>query len=83
MGKILNKLKVARDLVVTGPANQSAMTARIIADMINSPLEKIRYSETIYNFSEDDLIHVIRQIDDNVIKPMVVSHNRPQKLERG
>ena len=75
MGKILNKLKVARDLVVTSPANQSAKTARIIADMINSPLEKIRYSETIYNFSEDDLIHVIRQIDDNVIKPMVVSYN--------
>ena len=75
MGKILNKLKVARDLVVTSPANHPAMTARIIADMINSSLEKIRYSETIYNLSEDDLIHVIRQIDDNVIKPMVVSHN--------
>ncbi len=75
MGKILKKLKVAPDLIISSPANRAAMTARIIAAKINYPLEKIRYSETIYQFSEDALIHVIKQLDNSVNKAMVVGHN--------
>jgi phosphohistidine phosphatase len=51
------------------------MTARMIAAQINYPLEKIRYDENIYEFSEGALIHVIKQIDDRVDKAMVVGHN--------
>ena len=47
----------------------------MIAAKINYPLEKIRYSENIYEFSEDALISVIKQIDDSVNKAMVVGHN--------
>ncbi len=75
MGTILKKLKVAPDLIISSPANRAAMTARIIADKISYPLEKIRYSESIYEFSEDALIPVIKQIDDRVNKAMVVGHN--------
>ena len=75
MGKILKKLKVAPDLIISSPANRAAMTARIIAASINYPLENILYSETIYDFSENALIHVIKQIDDPVNKAMVVGHN--------
>jgi len=75
MGKILKKLKVAPDLIISSPANRAAMTARIIADIINYPLEKIRYSESIYEFSENALISVVKDIDDAVKKAMVVGHN--------
>jgi phosphohistidine phosphatase len=75
MGKILKKLKVAPDLIISSPANRAAMTARIIAAKINYPLEKIRYSETIYEFRENALIHVIKQLDNSVNKAMVVGHN--------
>jgi phosphohistidine phosphatase len=75
MGKLLKKLKVAPDLVISSPANRAAMTARIIAAAINYPLENILYSETIYEFSENVLIHVVKQIDDAVNKAMVVGHN--------
>ena len=75
MGKILKKLKVAPDLIISSPANRAAMTARIIAASINYPLENILFSETIYDFSENALIHVIKQIDDPVNKAMVVGHN--------
>jgi phosphohistidine phosphatase len=75
MGKILEKLKVTPDLVISSPANRAAMTARIIADKIKYPLDKIRYSEAIYEFSESALIHVVKQIDDAVNKAMVVGHN--------
>jgi phosphohistidine phosphatase len=75
MGKLLKKLKVAPDLVISSPANRAAMTARIIAAAINYPLENILYSETVYEFSENALIHVVKQIDDAVNKSMVVGHN--------
>ena len=75
MGKVLKKLKVAPDLVISSPANRAATTARIIAAAINFPLENIRYSETIYEFSENALIHVVQQIDAAVNKAMIVGHN--------
>jgi phosphohistidine phosphatase len=75
MGRILKKLKVAPDLVISSPANRAAMTARMIAAAINYPLENIRYSEAIYEFSEKALIHVVKQIDDAVNEAMVVGHN--------
>ncbi len=75
MGKVLKKIKVAPDLVLSSPANRAAMTARIIAASINYPLENIRYNEAIYEFSESALIHVVKRIDDAVNKAMVVGHN--------
>ncbi len=75
MGKILKKLKVTPDLVISSPANRAAMTARIISATINYPLENIVYSEAIYEFSEDALIRVINKIDDSVNSSMVVGHN--------
>ena len=75
MGKILEKLKVTPDLVISSPATRAAMTARTIADKINYPLEDIRYSEAIYEFSANALIRAIEQIDDTVNKAMIVGHN--------
>ena len=75
MGKILNNLEVAPNLIISSPANRASMTARIIADKINYPLEKIRYSESIYEFSANALIDVIQHIDDVVNKAMLVGHN--------
>ena len=43
MGRILKKLKAVPDLVISSPANRAATTARIIADMIDYPLEKIQF----------------------------------------
>ena len=75
MGKILKKLKVAPDLIISSPANRAAMTARIIAAKINYPIENIQYSEAVYEFSEGALFDVVKRIDDDVIKAMVVGHN--------
>ena len=75
MGSVLKKLKVAPDLVISSPANRAATTARIIADSIDYPLEKIQYGETIYASSEYDLLQVIQQLDNAVNRLMLVSHN--------
>ena len=75
MGSVLKELKVAPDLVLSSPANRAATTARTIADHIDYPLDNIQYSEIIYSFSENALIHVIRQIDDKIKAAMIVGHN--------
>jgi phosphohistidine phosphatase len=75
MGRVLKKLKVAPDLIISSPANRAAMTARIIAAALDYPLENIRFSEAIYEFSEKALINVVKQIDGAVNHAMVVGHN--------
>ncbi len=75
MGKILNKLKAAPDVVISSPANRAAMTARMLADAIHYPLDKIQYSETIYLSDENVLIQVIKNINDSVNQAMLIGHN--------
>jgi phosphohistidine phosphatase len=75
MGRVLKKLKVTPDLVISSPANRAAMTARIIAAAINYPLEDIRYSAALYELSKNTSTHIVKQIDDSVNKAMVVGHN--------
>ena len=75
MGESLNKLQVAPDLVISSPANRAAMTARIIANAINYPLEKIQYNEIIYLSGENALIHVIKNINDGAKEAMLIGHN--------
>ena len=75
MGTILKKLKVRPDLILSSPANRAAMTARIIADKISYPLEKICFSESIYEFNANALINAIKDLDDAVNKAMLIGHN--------
>jgi len=75
MGRILHQLKVDSDLIISSPATRAAMTARILAYAIGYPLEGIRYVESIYESSEMDLIHILRDIEDRVNKVMLIGHN--------
>jgi phosphohistidine phosphatase len=75
MGDFLKKFKVAPDLILSSPANRAAMTARIIAAKILYPLEKIRYSEAIYEASVNALKHIIHQLDKSIHQAMLVGHN--------
>jgi phosphohistidine phosphatase len=75
MGKILNNLKAAPDLLISSPANRAAMTARTIADAIQYPLDKIQYREAIYLADETVLIQVIMNISDSVKRAMFIGHN--------
>lgn len=75
MGTVLAKLKIKPDLIISSPANRAAMTARVIAAAIDYPLEDIQYSEAIYEFGENALLEVVKQIDDAVQEAMIVGHN--------
>ncbi len=75
MGTILKKLKAAPDLVISSPANRAAMTARVIAEAIDYPLDKIQYSETIYLADETVLFQLIKNMNNSVNQAMLIGHN--------
>jgi phosphohistidine phosphatase len=75
MGTILKKLKAAPDLLISSPANRAAMTARMIADAIHYPLDKIQYTERIYLADEALLIQVVKNINNSVNQAMLIGHN--------
>jgi len=75
MGSILKKLEAKPDLIISSPAIRASMTARIISEQINYSLENIQYDESVYAASENELLHIIAEIDDQVTKAMVIGHN--------
>jgi phosphohistidine phosphatase len=75
MGKVIRQLNVDPDLIISSPATRAAMTARIIAHEIGYPLVGIRYLESVYESSEMDLIHILKNIEDQVNKVMLIGHN--------
>ena len=75
MSEFLKDVKAAPDLIISSPATRAATTARIIADRINYPLEKILYSENIYLFDADVLLNFIQDIDNDVKEAMLIGHN--------
>lgn len=75
MGNVLKKRSILPDFIMASPANRAAMTARLIAEKINYPLEEIFYDESIYGISDGDMIDLIKAINDNVSRLMLVGHN--------
>ena len=75
MGSLLKKKKVKPDLMISSPANRAAMTARMIADQIRYPLEKIQYRECIYESDAHALIRMIKHTDDSADQMMIIGHN--------
>jgi len=75
MGIFLKKLKVAPNLLLSSPANRAAMTARIIADGIDYPLEEIQYNGELYLSGVEVLIHVIEHLKGSVKEAMLIGHN--------
>jgi len=51
------------------------MTARIYASVLNLPLEKIHYTETIYSNGYSDWLKSIHELSDTYQKVMLVGHN--------
>jgi phosphohistidine phosphatase len=75
MGEILKNLKVAPDLLISSPANRAATTARIIAEAIDYPIERIQYSEAVYLSGKTVLTDIIEHINDVVKVAMLIGHN--------
>ena len=75
MGKILKGKRVKPDLIISSPAKRAKKTAMVIADKICFPENKISFNEELYEASTNDILRVLKKIDEGHKSVMLFGHN--------
>lgn len=75
MGERLLRSGYEPDLLISSSADRALKTAGTFAAKLGYPRESIRIEECLYHASVDELLHVIRGVDDSVGILMIFGHN--------
>lgn len=75
MGKRLALRNNFPDSMITSPAKRAAATAKLIAEEISFSSKKIVSEPTFYEASVSDFMSVLKDVDDNINRLMIFSHN--------
>ena len=75
VGERLAKRRAKPDLILSSPATRAVMTAEIIAKKLDYKRSNIVLDDRLYAVSADDLLDVIRQLDDKAERVMLIGHN--------
>jgi len=75
MGSRLNHYKVRPDLMISSPAARAHTTAKIIANEIDYPIEKIVTEKLLYIAGVSTILSVINSIDNVNNDVMLFGHN--------
>jgi len=75
MGEYLNRLGIKPDLIVSSPAKRAKKTAKIVAQKLGYPEDRIVWKECIYEASAQALLYLVCQLPDYAKRVLVVGHN--------
>ncbi len=75
MGKRLRKRTPQPTIIISSSAVRAETTATILAETINYPLSDLKIDERLYGAEANDVIAIIRELDDAVDCAMLVGHN--------
>lgn len=75
MVKRVSKTGFKPDLIVTSPAKRTHKTAKIIAEYLKFDEQDIELNSNIYLANVDDLLYLIRDLDDSYNNVIIVGHN--------
>ena len=75
MGKRLAKRDVKPDLILSSPAMRALTTAQIIAKKLDYKRSNIVVDDRLYLVAADDLLDVIRYLDDEAERVILIGHN--------
>ena len=75
MGKRLAKRDVKPDLLLSSPALRALTTAQLIAEELGYKRKDIVVDDRLYASSADDLLAVIRALDNKLNRVMLFGHN--------
>ncbi len=75
MAKLLKGKNVQPDLIISSPANRALTTAKYFAKEMGFPSEDIVVKNKIYEAYPEDIIQVIKNVNDDVNTLMVFGHN--------
>ncbi len=75
MGRRLGRRRPKPEVIISSPAVRAKRTAKILATKIGHPKSDILVDELIYTAGPEDLVSVIRGLDNAVDCVMLVGHN--------
>jgi phosphohistidine phosphatase len=75
MGRRLMKLGLSPDLIISSPATRAFRTAKEVAKELGYPEKKIQLEQELYDAEIEDVLHVIRSIEDKFRKVIILGHN--------
>lgn len=75
MGKRLQEREIHPDLLLSSPAERALSTCLIIADKIGHPLYQVLTDRRLYHAGEDQLLTLIRDLDDANDEVIIFAHN--------
>ena len=75
VGERLAKRRVKPDLILSSPATRALATAEIIAKKLDYKRSRIVVDDRLYAVEADELLDVIRQLDDGAECVLLIGHN--------
>ena len=75
MGRRLATRGEPPDLIVSSPAARALATARVIAEAVGYPVDRIREDERIYMAGPAELLEAIHDLDDVADRVFLFGHN--------
>lgn len=75
MAAILRDGPERPDVIVTSSAVRAVTTARVMAQLLDLPMHDMIISNALYDATADELIMLMREMDDAFRHVMIVGHN--------
>ncbi len=75
MGELLKDKSIMPDLIISSPAERALSTAKILAEKIQYPENKIEINKRIYRVVFRDLYNEVKNFYNSFSKIMMVGHN--------
>ncbi len=75
MGKRLRKRTPQPTIIISSSAVRAETTATILAEAIDYPISDLQIDERLYGAEANDVIGIIRELDDAIDCAMLVGHN--------
>jgi phosphohistidine phosphatase len=75
MGRRLAAQSIKPDMIVASPARRASKTARRLAAELGFGKKHIEIIEEIYGASADELLEIIRGLDNDAAVVVIVGHN--------
>ena len=75
MAKLLKGKGVQADMIISSPANRALTTAKYFASEMNLPDEKFDINNIIYGAYPEDVLRLVKNVDNSVNTLLVFGHN--------
>jgi len=75
IGNMLKEKKLEAELVISSPAKRAKKTAQEIAEKLGYPEKRILFNEELYEASLNDILELIKNIDEKYSVVMIFGHN--------